>query len=225
MNKVYPFTSAQILNDTVFVDYGGSLVDSTPAQRNAAYFVAEEWASNYVNTPVSIATITGTYFYPHHGGVVQLDWMYLQNIHEIRFLDGKGYNYYTIVGTANYHAAIRNHERSIVDIFHIYRNCQGCGASYSPYQFQIVYDAGLPTGTSTAPNFILALVEAAKLVNNEILGYGNESVGGVGIESFRNQDYFERRTPLVNTVFGSSAKAQWIAKLLGGVRKMPGLGL
>ncbi|MHA2405074.1 MAG: hypothetical protein ACXADH_18930, partial [Candidatus Kariarchaeaceae archaeon] len=205
-------------------DYGGNLIGSTPAQRNAAYFVAEERISNLVNSPVSIATITGTYFYPHTGGRVQLDWMYLQTVHEIRFIDGGGNTYHTIAGTANYHAAIRDQERSIIDIFHIYGNCQGCGNSSSPYQFQIVYEAGLPTGTSTSPNFILALTSAAKLVTNEIIGYGNESVGGVGIEAFKNQDYFEKRTAMANTVLGKSTTAQWISMLLGGVRRRVGLG-
>ena len=225
MDRIYPFTSAQILNDAVFVDYGGDLIGSTPLQREAAYFVAEERISNDINTPVAIATITGTYFYPHTGGSIQLDWMYLQRVVEIRFIDNGGNNYHTIDGTANYHVAIRNQTRSIIDIFTIYGNCQGCGYAYAPYQFQIVYEAGLPTGTSTSPNFLLALTEAAKLVKNEIIGYGNESVGGVGIEAFKNQDYFEKRTALVNTVLGSSAKAQWIMKLLGGVRKRVGLGL
>ena len=218
MNKVYPFTSAQILTDTIFLNYGGATGSSTSFQRNAAYFIAEEWASNAVGTPVVVATITGTHFYPREGRTIQLDWMYLQSIAEIRFLDGRGSNYYTIVGTANYNAAIRNQARSVIDIFAI------CGVSYTPYQFQIVYNAGLPTGTYTAPNFLMALTEGAQMVINELQGYGNEGVGGVGIVAFKNQEYFEKRAALANTVFGSSAKAQWIMQLLGGIRKRPGLG-
>jgi hypothetical protein len=38
MNRLYPFTSPQIMNDTVFADYGGDLIGTTPAQRNAAYY-------------------------------------------------------------------------------------------------------------------------------------------------------------------------------------------
>jgi len=224
MNNTYPFVSGQVLTDTIFTDYGGSLIGSTPAQRNAAYFIAEEWVSNGIGTPIAPATITGTYFYPQTGRTIQLDWMYLQNIVAIRFLDSGGSNYYTIAGTANYNAAIRNQERSIVDIFTICGNCYGCGVSYSPYQFQIVYETGLPATRVAAPNVTMALVETAKMVINEVKGYGNEGVGGVGIEAFKNQEYFEKRAALTNTVFGSSAKAQWITKLLGGVRKRPGLG-
>jgi len=223
MDKAYPFTSPQILTDAIYLAYGGVTGTSTALQRTAAYFTAEMWMSTAMGTPVVIATITGTYFYPQEGGTVQLDWMYLQNVTEIQFLDAKGTNYYTITGLANYDAAIRNRQRSIIDIFSIYGNCQGCGATYSPYLYQIVYTAGLPTGTYTAPNFLLALTEAAKMVVNEIMGYGNESVGGVGIESFRNQEYYEKRVALLTTEFGSSPKAQWIMQLVNNVRRRKGL--
>lgn len=224
MDKSYPFVDAQILTDAIFLSYGGSTGTSTAFQRNAAYFIAEELASNGIGTPIAPATITGTYFYPQTGRTVQLDWMYLQNIVEIRFIDNGGSNYFTISGVANYDAAIRNQTRSIIDIFTICGNCYGCGAGYAPYQFQIVYVAGLPATRAAAPNVSMALVEAAQMILNELLGYGNESVGGVGIEAFKNQDYFEKRTALINTVFGSSAKAQWIMQLLRGVRRRPGLG-
>ena len=224
MNKAYPFVTGQVLTDDIFVDYGGLTGTTTSFQRGAAYFIAEEWVSNNIGTPIAPATITGTYFYPHVGSTVQLDWMYLQSIVEVRFLDNGGSNYYTIAGVANYDAAIRNQTRSIIDIFTLYGNCQGCGHSYAPYQFQIVYVAGLPATRVAAPNVSYALVEAAKMVLNEMQGYGNESVGGVGIEYFKNQDYAEKRTALVSTVFGSSAKAQWILSLLRGVRKRSGLG-
>ena len=224
MNKAYPFVDAQILTDAIFLNYGGLTGTTTPFQRNAAYFIAEEWSSNAIGTPIALATITGTHFYPQEGRTVQLDWMYLQNIVEIRFIDSGGSNYYTIDGTANYNAAIRNQSRSIIDIFTIYGNCYGCGHAYAPYQFEIVYNAGLPATRAAAPNVSYALVEAARMVINEIQGFGNESVGGVGIEAFKNQGYFEKRAALTNTVFGSSAKAQWIVSLLGGVRKHRGIG-
>jgi len=223
MNKIYPFVDAQILTDTIFQEYGGQTGTSTAVQRNAAYFIAERWVSSNIGTPIAPATITGTHFYPREGSTIQLDWMYLQDIIEIRFIDSGGSNYFTIAGTANYNAAIRNQFRSIIDIFTIYGNCYGCGYAYAPYQFQIVYTAGLPAARVAAADVSYALVEAAQMVVNEMQGYGNESVGGVGIEAFKNQDYFEKRVALTNTVFGSSAKAQWILSLLADVRKRPGL--
>ena len=221
MNKAYPFTAAQILTDAIFQNYGGLTGTTTTFQRDASYFIAEEWASNNVGTPIAPATMTGTYFYPHVGGTVQLDWMYLNEIVEIRLVDSGGSNYHTIEGVANYSAAIRNKDRSIVDIFAICGNC--CGSGYAPYQFEIVYNAGLSATVAATPNVALALVEAAKMVLNEIQGYGNESVGGVGITAFKNQGYFEKRVMLTNTVFGSSAKAQWIVSLLSGLRRRPGM--
>ena len=221
MNKAYPFTAAQILTDAIFQNYGGLTGTTTTFQREASYFIAEEWASNNVGTPIAPATMTGTYFYPHVGGTVQLDWMYLNEIIEIRLVDSGGSTYHTIEGVANYSAAIRNKDRSIVDIFAICGN--SCGSGYAPYQFEIVYNAGLSATVAATPNVALALVEAAKMVLNEIQGYGNESVGGVGITAFKNQGYFEKRVMLTNTVFGSSAKAQWIVSLLSGLRRRPGM--
>jgi hypothetical protein len=222
--RVYPFTSSQLLTDDIYISYGGLTGTTSAVQRNAAYFIAEEQVSQEVNAPIAPATITGTYFYPHVGGVVQLDWMRLQEINEIRFLDGKGYNYHTITGIDNYYAAIRYQERSVIDIFSIYANCSGCGYTYSPYQFQIVYRAGLPASISNSPNVLLALQQAAEIIINEIQGYGNEGVGGVGIEAFKNQDYFEKREPMLRTAFGNSAKAQFIKQLLAGVKVHKGIG-
>jgi len=222
---IYPFDSAQVLTDSIFTSYGGQTGTSTSFQREAAYFIAEEWMSNYLNTSIVPATITGTYAYPYIQSTVQLDYAYLQNVKTIKFLDNKDYAYYTITGLDNYHAAIRNPDRSIIDIFDIYGNCSACGNGIAPYKFQIVYEAGLPTGTYTAKNFLLALTEAAQIVVNEVQGWGNESSGGVGISEFRNQEYSEKRTPIIESVFGNSPKAKWITKLVQNIRKRMIVGL
>jgi hypothetical protein len=62
-------------------------------------------------------------------------------------------------------------------------------------------------------------VQAADMVLNQIEGFGNEADGLVGVEAFKNQDYFEKRHNLKNTVFGSSAKAQFISNLFSRLRK------
>ena len=226
MNKLYPFTDAQILTDDIYVDYGGSLLDSTPLQRSAAYLIAEELLSYELGTPVAPATITGTYYYPQEGSVVQLDWMYLQNVTSIKFIDTKGTAYSTIEGTDNYKAAIRSHERSIVDILQIYGNCQSCAGYAAPYQYEIVYEAGLPTGTYASSKMLMALTTAAEIFVNEFIGYGNETPGGmVGVKKFSNQDYSEERYGTVDTVFGRSPKAMLINKLISGIKRKRFVGL
>lgn len=222
---IYPYTDPQILNDEIFVSYGGSTGTTTQLQRQAAYFVAEEWMSEHFNTPVVPTIMTGTYGYPYVGNTVQLEYAYLQDVYRIDFLDNKGTVYHTIDGLDNYDAAIRNSDRSILDIFYIYGNCYGCRAYTVPYQFRISYCAGLPSGIYTKPNFLLALTGAATLALNEIKGYGNETVGGVGIESFRNQEYAEKRLPIARSAFGNSAKADWITRLVASIRKRMLVGL
>jgi len=213
------------LTDAVYIAYGGQTGTSTAFQRQAAYVIAESDVSDYVGTPIVPTIVTGTYFYPHVGSTVQLDWAYLQRVINIKFLDTKGTAYYTITGVDNYKAAIRYAERSVVDIFWIYGNCADCSGIYVPYQFEIVYECGLSTGTSTAPGILLALTQAANQELNEIIGYGNEGVGLVGISEFSNQDYREKRNPMVGSVFGSSAKAQYIQKLLKKYVKLMRVGL
>jgi len=226
VNRLYPYNDPQVITDDLFVAYGGSTGSSTAFQRDVAYTMAEEWVSDWINTPIVPAIITGSYFYPQHGSTVQLDWAYLQRIHAVRFVDSKGTNYHTITGVANYDAAIRNKWRGVVDILTIYGNCQGCGTLYAPYEFEIVYEAGLPSGTYASKKMLWALTETSQMIMNEILGCGgNETPGLLGVTEFRNQEYSEKRMGLINTVFGSSPKAHLITKILGSVHKYMKVGL
>ncbi len=224
MNRIYPFTTPQVLTDNIFVDYGGNIDHTTPAQRQAAYAIAEELVSEHINTPIKISTITGSYYYPQYGRTIQLDWGHVQRIREVRFIDTEEDTYYTVEGTANVHVGLRNKDRGVIDILTLIGNCQGCGSLFIPYQFEVVYDAGLPTGTYTSPKMLMALTEASKLFINEFVGYGNEA-SLVGVTEFRNQEYSEKRSKMHNTVFGSSPKAMLIKNLLSGVRRLMKVGL
>jgi hypothetical protein len=95
----------------------------------------------------------------------------------------------------------------------------------SPYKLRVVYEAGLPSGTSYQPHVLLALTTMAGVFLNEIIGFGNEGDGDVGIEKFRNQQYSEERKFLLRTTFGASAKAQFVWKLLGSLRRYRQVGL
>jgi hypothetical protein len=138
----------------------------------------------------------------------------------VRFLDTQERVYYSISGTANVYASLRNDTYGIVDIHNIFGNCQ-CATSLQPfpYQVQIVYEAGLPTGTANNPKNLLALTTVSDMVLNQIEGFGNEADGLVGLDEFKNQDYSEKRHQLKETVYGSSARAQFVSNLLVGLRK------
>ena len=93
------------------------------------------------------------------------------------------------------------------------------------YNVQIVYTAGLPSGTSFRSDVLLALTTYADIVINEITGYGNEAPGDIGVQDFSNQQYRESRVQLLRTQFGTSARAQFASKLLTSLRKMRYVGI
>lgn len=221
---MYPYTSPQVITDDIFIAYGGQTGTTTAFQRNAAYFTAEKWMVKQIGTFITETTITGTYYYPQHGNSLVLDYAYLKEVKEVRFLDTKGTNYYTITGTNNYYAAIRNYERGILDVFTILGYCRACGWSeYVPYQFEIAYTAGLPTGTYTAPDFLLGLTMAAQIALDEISGWGGETFQG--ITEFRNQEYMEKRMTPTMTAFGGSPRAQFINSLISDIVRLQTVGL
>lgn len=222
---MYPYSEAQVLTEDLFVAYGGLTGSSTLFQRNAARLIAEKWMTTQVGTFILETTVTGTYHYPTHGNSFVLDHTYVSDVKEIRFLDTKGTNYYTITGTSNYYAAIRNYERGIVDVFSILGYCRACGYGweYLPYKFEIPYTAGLPTGTYASPDFLMALTMASQIALDEIVGMGGEAFSG--ITEFRNQEYMEKRLMPTMTAFGASPKAQFIKSLVEDIIKLNVVGL
>src|SRR4030043_6695 len=58
-----------------------------------------------------------------------------------------------------------------------------------------------------------------------IAGIGNEAPGDVGVQDYRNQQYSESRAALIRTVFGTSARAQFVYKLFTKLRKHRWVGL
>ena len=147
MNGLYPLTSAVILTDEVFQLYGGDLSKAAQAQRDAAYLIAERAASKDIGTLLAPTIVTGTHYFNPLRDLL-LDYGYVQRVILIRFIDTEEDVYYSISGTANVHASLRNPEYGIVDIHGIFGNCN-CASSARPYpyQVQVVYEAGLPTGT------------------------------------------------------------------------------
>lgn len=218
MNDIYPYSSPIILTEEIFQAYGGILGSTKPEMRQVAYSVAEEFVTDDIGTFLLPTIVTGTYYYSHNP--ILTDYGYVNRVIMVRFLDTQERIYYSISGTANVYASLRDDTYGIVDIHSVFANCQ-CASSFNPYPYQVqmVYEAGLPTGTANNPRVLLALVQAADMVLNQMEGFGNEADGLVGVDAFKNQDYFEKRHSLKNTVFGSSAKAQFISNLLVKLRK------
>jgi len=220
MNAYYPFTTPLILTDDIFINYGGGTGTTTTAQRQAVYAIAEEFVVRDINTFLLPYIVTGTYPLTYDLLPIILDYGYVNSIEVVRFIDTEEDIYYTISGTANIKASLRDPARGILDIHWLMGNYAGCGATYRmPYQVQVVYNAGLATGTANSPIFELALTTIADEFLNEIEGYGNEAPGGVGVQRYFNQQYNETRVKLLRTTYGTSAKMNFVHKLLSNWRK------
>lgn len=218
----YPYSVPIILSDTIFTLYGGHTGSSVPAQRQAAYFIAEIAASDDLSTFLLPTIVTGTYLYnPLHKFV--LDQGYVTRIIQTKFICQDEDVYDTILGTANNYVTLEDGEYGIATIN---GSCSICGSSLAyPYKVQFVYEAGFPSGTSYHPDILLGLTTYADIILNEIQGYGNEAPGDIGVQDYRNQQYSESRVALIRTVFGTSARAQFVHKLLTKYRKYRWVGL
>jgi hypothetical protein len=215
----YPYDNPIILTDDIYQLYGGDLTIASTLQRQAAYWMAEERASEDINTFLLRTIVTGTYLYD--GSTIVLDHAYVHQLYVTRFLDYEDDIYYTVSGSANSYLNLFNKERGMVDISYALTNCN-CSTSSrpSPYKVQIVYQTGLSSGTSFRPDVLLGLTTYASLILNEIVGYGNESPGDMGVQEFSNQQYREKRKYLLNTTFGNSAKAQFVHRMFTRLRKL-----
>ena len=225
---IYPLQIPIILNDTIFVNNGGALGSFTTAQRNASYQLAEMQVTAYIGTLLLPVIVTGTYPFQNKARLAT-DYGYVQRLLSVNILtrenasdcsltsnDGCGYIYDDTYG--------------YVDFRRLSSVC-GCGWGWwgspypayvvynVPYQIQIAYEAGLPTGTANQPGILEALTILAKIDLNEkspgLVGV-NEGVGDVGIQKFKSLEYFEERGKhsLVKTALGESAQAMRAKRLL-----------
>jgi hypothetical protein len=231
--KIYPFQNPIILNDATYSLYGGQgtgTFSSTILQNS--YLLAEMQVSEYIGTLLLPTTVTGTYPFMHQTRL-STDWGYVQQLLNVTILtrqscqdcsltsnEGCGYIYQDTFGYVDF--------RQLSSI---------CGwswwgypsapyvLSYSPYQIQISYIAGLPTGTATQPGILEALTILAQTDLNEkfsgMVGV-NESQGAIGIQDFQTMDYRETRAQhsMVKTALGDDARSQRAKKLIDmSVRK------
>ncbi len=212
--NIYPHQTALILNDQIFVENGGQTGTWTATQRQNAYRIAEHQATNYIGTFLLPTVVTGTWGYASR---IVTDYGYVHQIFSANLLTIN--NLVTSVLTSNTgYAWIKEDTFGYVDVLGLLGYC-GCFTGI-PYQVQIPYQAGLPTGVANQPAILLALTMAAQISLNEmIFPSQNESTGDIGIESYSSLDYSEKRVKARRTVFGTSAKAEKVANLLDGAVK------
>lgn len=216
---LYPYNLPLVLTDDLFTRYGGNTANSPYDLRQAAYTIAESAFYQDIETPLALTTFTGTYQYAPR---LLLDHTYVRGIVLTRFLDSKDDVYYTVTGTGNYDVSLEDADMGIFQVSpHCWARCNSYG---HPSKVQVVYTAGLSSGTSYDPRILMGLTIYAGIEINEMVGYGNESSGDAGVTKFSNQEYSEERMALLRTAYGNSAKANHVHKLISPYRKRRAVG-
>ncbi len=223
--NLYPYNSPIIMTDIIFSEFGGDATKGSSKQRTVAYLMAEEAASEDIGTLLLPTIVTGTFFY-NPLRYITLDYGYVHNVYSVAFIDVEGDNYFTATGTMGIYTSLRDADYGIVDIHQIVGSCNcNHGLMGYPYQVRISYQAGLPSGTSYHGKVLMALTTYSDIILNEMIGYGNEAPGDVGVQDYQNQAYRETRVGLLRTSFGTSARANFAHNLLEKLRKYRYVGL
>jgi hypothetical protein len=220
---LYPYNAPIIMTDTIYETYGGIIGDESQEMRNVAYQISEQFVSEDIDTFLLPTIVTGTYSYSPR---IILDHAFVTKVHLLRFYDQEEKLYWTVTGTANIFASLRdNGEYGLVDLNNTLGHCGGCQSFGYPEKISVIYQAGLSSGTSYQPNVLLALTMMSKILVNEMVGFGNEAPGDIGVQSYSNQNYRETRVGLLRTVYGTSAQAQFIKKLIDPLKVKRFVGL
>jgi len=205
------------MTESLYVGYGGQTGSATSLQMQGALLVAEKRVTNYIGTFLLPTIVTGTYPYNGHK-FIRTDYGY---VHQVL-----SSSVYSLQGSSTCELKedtgcvyIFNDTYGYLNFSCISSEC-GCNTWQQPYQFKVAYQAGLPTGTASQPDFLMALTVVAELVLNEMLyPRANETSGDRGIESFSSIDYSEQRKRLKRTALGQSARANYAAELLDNAVK------
>jgi hypothetical protein len=222
---LYPFSSAFLLTDTVFTNYGGNQGTSTAFARAAAYFIAEKEMSSHLHTLLQPTNVSGTYFW-NAGNPFEMDWGNVNAIYGVAIQSNLNTQYVYNADDLARCVFIRNAKYGQIDIASWPMTYQITATAYplaslQPYSVLVSYNAGMPTGSSMQPDMLWCLTMAAQLVLNEMSTDGflaNEAPGGIGVQQFSNELYSEKRTLLGNSIFGQSPQAQAITRMCQSYR-------
>ena len=212
---VYPHQTAIILENSIFLQYGGQSGTHTQAQLDAAYRIAEQQATSYLGTFLLPTIVTGTFGYAPR---IVTDYGYVSQILGVNILSKDNWTNCTL-RSDNGCVFVWQDTYGYLDVSCLVSYCN-CAGLVIPYQVQVVYQAGLPTGVANQPAVLLALTMAAQISLNEMsFPSANETTGDVGVQEFSSMGYSEKRVALKANSFGNSAKANKVGQLLGSVIK------
>ena len=235
---LYILSSPSILTDAIFTAYGGQTGTSTATQRTAAYCIAEGKAVEEIGTFVAPTTITGTYQWPPMSQMVKLDHDFISSIVSVTAIHEAGCECADTSIEIEGCAWVTDADNGIIDVRQVGNtvrsscaSCCSCSSSPwgygTPYQFQVVYQAGLPVEAASDPRLLLGLTTFADLALEQMIDpSGAEGgPGDPGVQSFGAGGYAETRTKLKRTSMGSSARANYGANMLREFKAMGAMKL
>ena len=210
--QAYPFTSPIILTEAMYIEYGGQSGSATHAQLQNAFLIAEQRATKFIGTFLLPTIVTGVWPY-NYNQFISTDYGYVHRVLSANVLSLNNLQTCTLKSDSGC-IFIFDDTYGYLNFSCVNSIC-GCSRWNQPYQFQVAYEAGLPTGTASQPPIEHALVIIAELSLNEMLyPRANETHGDRGIEMWSAQDYSERRKTLKRTSLGQSARANYAAELI-----------
>lgn len=223
---IYPFSTPLILNNIIFSLYGGKGTGTfSDAQLQLAFQIAEQQTVSHIGTFLLPTIVTGTYAnVPTQNKRIVTDYGYVSKILNVT-VKSKKVTYSggcELVDTSGC-AFIYEDTFGYIDVYKLNDVCS-CSSYNYPFQYQVVYEAGLPTGTANLPGMLAGMTLAAQITLNELypgVAGMNEGVGDVGIQEYESFGYHERRTAhsLVRSSFGGSAMANKAKQLIDSTVK------
>ena len=201
------------MTQAVYDLYGGQQSDNmSTTQFNSILLMAEQRVTKYIGTFLLPTIVTGTFSY-HSSHFIVTDYGYVSSILSAKVLSTQGSATCTLASDSGC-AYIFEDTFGYLNYSCVQSVCN-CAQWQSPYQFQVAYQAGLPTGTANQPGILHALTIVAELALNEIVfPRQNETAGDRGITEWKSLDYSEKRKDWAVTALGSSSRAGLAADLI-----------
>lgn len=213
--------SHTILNDSIFIEFGGLTGTTTANMRHIAYAIAEERIGLYIGTFLEPTIVTGIFFYPWPDNRLILKQSDLISIHRTDGLinNNDDYSY----ESDEIYSHIVSHENSVIVVG---APSVGIFAGCTPDSVQLVYEAGLPPGTVTgSASYTLALVTLAQQFLDIIANPGSNTMFNQNIVSWSSMTHSETYSEPAKTFFGDTPVAAFVMSLLEGLRRQRGIKL
>jgi hypothetical protein len=220
----YPYNAPIILTDAIYTAYGGFTGTSTPNQRSAAYLEAEMQVTEHLNTFLLPTTVTGIYHHDNLNTQILLGYGgQLKSINQVTVYSVESCCECTLTADSGC-ALIINRDYGIILVRADGSCWYGCSDfPPAPFEVSISFTAGLYSGTSYKPTVLQALTMAAEICLKEVVDKGalEGGAGDPGVQSWNANSYSEQRVRLGNNIFGNSAVANKVKKLLMHIPNKP----